>query len=74
MPRIVAFATDAIPLDVTAGVPFTLTHGLGRQVRGYLVVWSSAPVQCSVTDPAADTRKTLTLTPTASCALRLVLL
>lgn len=66
--------TDPVPLDVQAGVPVTVTHGLGRQVSGWLVVWSDAPVQLYATDPDADTRQVLTLTPTASARVRLVLL
>lgn len=68
------FATDFIPLEVTAGQPVTVRHGLGRSPKGYLVIWSTAPVQLAVTDPAADSRTSLTLTPDATCVLRLVLL
>lgn len=68
------FSTDFIPLTVTAGVPVGVRHGLGRAPKGYLVIWADAPVSLTVTDPAADARTVLTLTPSASATLRLVLL
>lgn len=71
IPRI---ATDLIEVQTVAGEPFTLTHELGRQVGGWLVVWSTAPISLHVTDAAADTRQRLTLTPSASATVRLVLL
>ena len=66
--------TDPIELSVQAGVPVTVSHGLGRQVAGWLVIWTDAPVSLSVPDPDADTRQELTLVPTASARVRVVLL
>ena len=66
--------SDPIERTVVAGEPFTLDHGLGRPIRGYLVVWATAPVAVTVPDPTADTRISLTLEANASCDLRLVLL
>lgn len=71
---VAAFATDFIPLELTAGQPVTVRHGLGRAPKGYLVIWSDAPVALTVTDPEADARTALTLTPSATCSARLVLL
>lgn len=67
-------STTLIPLEVQAGVAVTVAHGLGRQVGGWLVVWQSAPVNFHVVDPKADTANQLILMPSASAAVRLVLL
>lgn len=69
-----AIATDPITVSATAATPFTVSHGLGRQVAGWLVIWSDANVLCHVSDPEADTAKELTLVPSATCNLSLVLL
>ncbi len=67
-------ATDAIALSVVAGQQVQIAHGLGRQIEGWLVIYQTAPVAFHVQDPAADTRQTLILIPTASADVRLVLL
>jgi hypothetical protein len=66
--------TDPIELSVIANTPFTVPHGLGRQIGGYWVVWSTDFVQLKVADPAEDTRLEITLIADASVDLRLVLL
>lgn len=67
-------STDAIALDVQVGVPVTIKHGLGRQVRGYLVIWQTAVCALRVADASADTSTELVLIPDAASSLRLVLL
>jgi hypothetical protein len=71
---IAQIATDPIELTVTAGVPVTIPHGLGRQVSGWLVIWQSVPIDFYVQSPVADTARELVLIPTASAAVRVVLL
>jgi hypothetical protein len=66
--------TEPIEVAVTAATPFTLPHGLGRQVAGWLVIWADADVTCHVADPAADSSQELALVPSATCNLRIVLL
>lgn len=66
--------SDPIELAVTASEPVTIRHGLGRQVRGWLLIWCSAPVEFFVAEPAADTRQELVLVPSATCDVRLLLI
>jgi hypothetical protein len=66
--------SDPIELAVTATEPVTIRHGLGRQVRGWLLIWCSAPVEFFVAEPAADTRQELVLVPSATCDVRLLLI
>lgn len=66
--------SDPIELSVTATEPVTIRHGLGRQVKGWLVIWCSAPVELFVAEPAADTRQELVLVPSATCDVRLLLI
>lgn len=68
-----AIATNAIAFDVTAGVPFSVRHGLGRQVVGWNVIWSTVHCMLHVADANADTSSELVLVPSASGSLRLVL-
>lgn len=68
------FSTEPIELEVNAGQPVTIPHGLGRQVAGWAVIWCTAPVTFHVQDPAADTRTTLVLVPSATARVRLLLL
>lgn len=66
-----AIATEAITLDVTAGVPVRLAPGLGRTPLGWLVIWADAPVQFHAAEaPAGE----LLLIPSASARVRLVVL
>ena len=67
-------STDSFEVTVVANTPVTITHGLGRQIEGWLVIWQTAPVSLSVVDAAADTRQTLVLLPDQSANIRLVLL
>jgi hypothetical protein len=69
-----AFATDAIDVSFTVGQTYTIRHGMGRQVRGWVVIWRDAPGEVYAANPAADTRQELALIPTASFDARLVLL
>lgn len=69
-----ALSTDLIELSVTAGLPVTITHGLGRQVAGWLTIWRSAACEFSIQDPAADTSRELVLVPSGTASVRLVLL
>ena len=66
--------TDPIALSVAAGEPVTIRHGLGRQVKGWLLIWCTAPVEFFVADAAADTRRELVLVPSATCDVRLLLI
>jgi len=34
--------SDPIPLQLRAGFPYTLRHGMGREPKGWLVIWSDA--------------------------------
>ncbi len=74
MKNLPQISTEVIALDVTAGVPFTIKHGLDRQVQGWLCIWSTADCTFHVQDPTADTARELTLIPSASASVRLVLL
>lgn len=69
-----AIATDPIELSVTAGVAVTVSHGLGRQVAGFLVIWRDAPCELTVQNPQADSSRELVMLPSGSANLRLVLL
>jgi hypothetical protein len=71
---IVTFESEPIALAVQTGVPVRITHGLGRQVAGYLVIWTDTPCAFSVQDPAADSSRDLVLVPSATASVRLVLL
>lgn len=66
--------SEPIALSVTAGEPVTIAHGLGRQVKGWLLIWCTVPVEFFVADAAADTRRELVLVPSATCDVRLLLL
>lgn len=68
------FATDQIDLSVTAGVPVTIPHGLGRQVAGYVPIWKSSACEFTVQNPAADSSRELVLVPSGTASVRLVLL
>lgn len=68
------FSTDPIEMNVTNGLAFTLAHGLGRQVAGFLVIWRSAPCDFHVQDPAADSSREIVLVPSGTASVRLVLL
>lgn len=74
MKNLPEISTDAIALDVVGGVPFTIKHGLGRQVQGWLCLWATAHCTFYVQDPIADTARELTLMPSATASVRLVLL
>ncbi len=67
-------STDPIELAVSAGIPVTIAHGLGRQVAGWLVIWRSTACEFSIQDPAADTSRELVLVPSGTASVRLVLL
>jgi len=67
-------STDIIELNVTAGTPITIPHGLGRQVAGWIVLWQEAPCDFTIQDPAADSRQELVLVPSGTAHVRLVLL
>lgn len=69
-----AISTAAIALTVAAGVPVRIAHGIGRQIEGWLVLWTTAPVDFHVQDPSADSAQELILVPNASASVRLVLL
>jgi len=36
--------SDPIPLQLRAGIPYTLRHGMGREPKGWLLIWSDAHV------------------------------
>jgi hypothetical protein len=66
--------TRIIEVEAQSGVPLDVRHGMGREVGGWLVVWQDAPGAFHVTNPHADSRQALTLTPTGTFRARLVLL
>lgn len=68
------FSTDPIELDVIAGEPVTIAHGLGRQIAGYVLIWKSAACEFTVQNPAADSSRELVLVPSGTASVRLVLL
>lgn len=68
------FSTEALTLTVVGGDPVTIDHGFGRQVEGWAVIWSDEHILFRIQDPAADTSRELTLIPSASGTVRLVLL
>jgi hypothetical protein len=67
-------STDAIELSVTANVPVTITHSIGRQLAGWLVIWQDAIVNFVVQNADADTSRQLVLVPSATANVRIVLL
>jgi len=66
--------TDPIDLALVAGQPTTISHGLGRQITGWLIVWQDAVVDLYIQDATADTSKELVLVASATANVRLVLL
>lgn len=72
--KILDFVTEPISVSVSAGVPVTVKHSLGRPVTGWVVVWATAPCLLSVVDAAEDTRQAITLLPSATASLRLAFL
>ena len=68
------FVTDIIELNVSIGTPVTITHGLGRQVAGFVVLWRSAPCDFHIQNPAVDSSRDLVLVPSGTASVRLVLL
>lgn len=73
-PGIPDISTAALHLSVVSGEPYTITHGFGRQVVGWLVLWQTAACDFVVQNPLADTRQQITLIPSATADVRLVLL
>lgn len=67
-------SSDVIELDVVAGKAVNIEHGFGRQIAGWIVIWSDAYIEFIVNNPAADTSKNLVLTPNSTASVRLVLL
>ena len=67
-------ASQPIPLTVKANQAVTIPHGLSRQLHGWLVIWSTAPVHLSIVDPLADTSQQLVLMPDQDAIIKLVLL
>ncbi len=68
-----SISTDAIELDVTAGEAVVVSHGLGRQVQGWICIWSDSFIQFRAAEPDADSSRELVLVPNASGRARLVL-
>ena len=72
--KILDFVTEPISVSVSAGVPVTVKHSLGRPVTGWVIVWETAPCVMSVVDPTEDTRQSITLMPNGTASLRLAFL
>lgn len=66
--------TDPIDLAVSAGVPVTINHGLGRQIAGWIIIWKDGPIDLYIQDSSADTSQELVLVPTYTGNVRVVLL
>ena len=62
--------SDPIELSVTATEPVTIRHGLGRQVKGWLVIWRSAPGGLVVGEAGGGTRPGMGLAPASAGAGR----
>jgi len=71
LPRI---SSEPIEITTETGKPITIKHGFGRQLAGWLVIWSDAPISFYVHDNSLDTSQEVTLVPSASAFTRLVLL
>ena len=69
-----SLSTEFIELDVTAGQAVKIEHGLGRPVRGWHVIWSVSLVQLWLANESDSTVNSLTLYPTTTGRVRLVLL
>ena len=68
-------STHAIELDCVGGVPIIIPHGLGRQLFGYDIIWKLVPgLDLTVVNPGDDTSNSITLLPSATGKIRLVLL
>lgn len=72
--NVVRIASEPIEVSFTAAADTTIRHDLGQPVSGYVVIWSDAPVDVHVTDPAAPTHTELVLHSTTTAAARLILL
>ncbi len=66
-------ATRPIAFTARAGHPVTISHGLGRQVEGWQVIWNDRPVVFSVLYPNANTANEITLVPSGDANVKLVL-
>ncbi len=66
--------TGPIELDVTAGKAVEIKHGLGRPVSGWLVIYQTADITFSLAGEDDNTGGSLTLTPSGTGTVRLVLL
>lgn len=56
-------------LSLTATVPFTIVHGLGRTPRGFELVWFTGTAACVLrygTNPASLKTTQITLIPSAT--------
>ena len=69
-----AISTDIIEIFSPSLVPITIKHGLGRQLAGWQVIWSDADIRFYVDDPDLDTSTEITLVPSTTGAVRIVLL
>ena len=73
--NVAEISTKPIQLACVSGVPIVIPHGIGRQLNGWLIVWKSvAGLDLVVLDPNADTSNSITLVPSATGLVRIVLL
>ena len=66
-------ASDPITVAFTAGQPLRLRHGLGREPKGWLVIWADNFVTLRAGE-VADPRQELELVSDATALVRLLLL
>ena len=69
-----SISTRPIEMDVLAGVSITIKHGVGRQLFGWQIIWQDTPNSFSIVNPGEDTSNSITLLPSATGKVRLVLL
>lgn len=66
--------SEPIEMAVTGGTPVTVVHGLGRPVSGWLVIYQTADISFWLTSQGSNVGDSITLTPTGTGTVRLVLL
>lgn len=67
---VLKFQTDPIAFDAVADEPLTVTHGFGRPVNGWIVIYAEAPVSLHALE---NTPQRLVLVPSASTRIKVVL-
>jgi len=65
--------SDPIQLQLRAGFPYTLRHGMGREPKGWLLIWSDAHASLRAV-PSDKPNEELVLVSDADAHVRLLLL